>query len=85
MLSGTREKDTPKARSSSPREVRSPLPDRVNAWCDAQRLLLLAAAEPLGDSALLWRAADRLAIGAEAADASTSVGLVEFGARVYAY
>jgi hypothetical protein len=28
-----------------------------------QRLLLLAAAEPTGDPALLWRAADRLAIG----------------------
>jgi DNA-binding CsgD family transcriptional regulator len=44
--------------------------------------LLLAAAEPLGDSALLWRAADRLAIGVEAADAAESEGLVEFGARV---
>jgi DNA-binding CsgD family transcriptional regulator len=47
-----------------------------------QRLLLLAAAEPLGDSALLWRATDRLAIGAEAADAAESAGLVEFGARI---
>src|SRR4029077_11994070 len=29
---------------------------------DTQRLLLVAAAEPLGDPALLWRAADRLEI-----------------------
>ena len=34
-----------------------------------QRLLLLAAAEPVGDPALLWRAAEQLGIGAEAAGA----------------
>jgi DNA-binding CsgD family transcriptional regulator len=43
-----------------------------------RRLLLLAAAEPLGDSALLARAADRLGIKAEAGDAAESEGLVEF-------
>ena len=32
---------------------------------DAQRLLLAAAAEPVGDSGLLWRAAERLGIGTE--------------------
>jgi DNA-binding CsgD family transcriptional regulator len=47
-----------------------------------QRLLLIAAAEPLGDSALLWRAADRLRIAVEAVDAAEREGLVEFGARV---
>jgi DNA-binding CsgD family transcriptional regulator len=47
-----------------------------------QRLLLLAAAEPLGDSVLLSRAGARLGIGVEAADAAESVGLVKFGARV---
>src|SRR5262249_48439616 len=47
-----------------------------------QRLLLIAAGEPLGDSALLWRAADRLKIAVEAADAAEREGLVEFGARV---
>jgi DNA-binding CsgD family transcriptional regulator len=45
-----------------------------------QRLLLLAAAEPTGDPALLWRAAGRL--GIEAADAAESEGLLEFGARL---
>ena len=34
---------------------------------DARRLLLLAAAEPLGDPLLLWRAAERLGIGPAAA------------------
>jgi len=44
--------------------------------------LLLTAAEPLGDSALLSRAADRLGIKAEAADAAESEGLVEFCVQV---
>jgi len=47
-----------------------------------RRLLLLAAAEPLGDSALLVRAADRLGIKAQAGDAAESEGLVEFCIQV---
>ena len=47
-----------------------------------RRLLLLAAAEPLGDSALLLRAADPLGIKAEAADAAEAEGLVEFCVQV---
>jgi DNA-binding CsgD family transcriptional regulator len=47
-----------------------------------RRLLLLAAAEPLGDSAVLARAADRLGIKAEAVDAAESAGLVEFCVQV---
>ena len=47
-----------------------------------RRLLLLAAAEPLGDPVLLWRAADWLGIKVEAADAAESEGLVEFGTQV---
>jgi DNA-binding CsgD family transcriptional regulator len=47
-----------------------------------RRLLLLAAAEPVGDSALLVRAADRLGIKAEAADAAEAEGLVEFCVQV---
>ena len=47
-----------------------------------RRLLLLAAAEPLGDVTLLWRAAERLGIGPEAAEPAEAAGLVEIGARV---
>lgn len=47
-----------------------------------QRLLLTAAADPVGDVALLWRAAERLGIGAEAAAPAESAGLLELGTRV---
>jgi DNA-binding CsgD family transcriptional regulator len=49
---------------------------------DTRRLLLLAAAEPVGDVALLWRAAERLGIGPEAAAPAQAAGLVEIGARL---
>jgi predicted ATPase len=49
---------------------------------ETQRLLLTAAAEPVGDVTLLWRAAKRLGIGAEAAVPATASGLIEIGARV---
>src|SRR6266702_4053376 len=49
---------------------------------ETRRLLLLAAAEPVGDVPLLWRAAERLGIGGEAAGAAEAAGLVEIGARV---
>ncbi len=47
-----------------------------------RRLLVVAAAEPAGDPALLWRGAGQLGIPAAAATAATQAGLVEFGARV---
>jgi DNA-binding CsgD family transcriptional regulator len=49
---------------------------------DTQRLLLLAAAEPLGDPALLQDAARRLGIGAGAAEPAEQAGLLELGVRV---
>ena len=49
---------------------------------ETQRLLLVAAAEPVGEPTLLWRAAERLGIGVDAADAAESDGLVEFGVGV---
>ena len=49
---------------------------------ETRRLLLLAAAEPVGDVPLLWRAAGQLDIGPEAAGPAEAAGLVEIGARV---
>jgi DNA-binding CsgD family transcriptional regulator len=45
---------------------------------DARRLLLLAAADPLGDPALLWRAAQELGVGETAANVAESAGLLTF-------
>jgi DNA-binding CsgD family transcriptional regulator len=47
-----------------------------------QRLLLLAAAEPTGDPALLWRAAGSLGISADAVSPAEADGLLAVGARV---
>jgi DNA-binding CsgD family transcriptional regulator len=49
---------------------------------DTRRLLLLAAAEPVGDVPLLWRAAERLATGPDDAAPAQAAGLLEIGARV---
>ncbi len=49
---------------------------------DAQRLLLIAAAEPVGDPVLLWRAAGQLGIGAEAAAAAEADGLLAIAEQV---
>jgi DNA-binding CsgD family transcriptional regulator len=49
---------------------------------ESRRLLLAAALEPVGDANLLWRAAARLGIGADAATAAEEAGLIEFGGRV---
>ena len=48
---------------------------------DARLLLLLAAAEPVGDPLLLWRAAGRLGIAVSAVDTETD-GLLALGRRV---
>jgi DNA-binding CsgD family transcriptional regulator len=49
---------------------------------DSRRLLQLAAADPIGDPLLVWRAAERLGISTDAATAPAQAGLLEFGARV---
>jgi DNA-binding CsgD family transcriptional regulator len=49
---------------------------------DTRRLLQLAAAEPVGDPVLMWRGAERLGIGAQAATSAVEAGLIEIGARV---
>ena len=49
---------------------------------DARRLLLVAAADPVGDPALVWRAAERLGIPESAADAVESEQLLSLSPRV---
>ena len=49
---------------------------------DARRLLLVAAADPVGDPALVWRAAERLAIPESAADTLESEDLLVLAPRV---
>src|SRR3954470_24694366 len=48
----------------------------------ARRLLLVAAADPVGDPALVWRAAERLGIPESAADAVESDDLLTLAPRV---
>src|SRR3954471_12797605 len=47
-----------------------------------RQLLLVAAAEPVGKPAMLWRAAERLGLGSDAATPASEAGLLEVGARV---
>ncbi len=54
----------------------SPLPD------DTKRLLLVVAAEPVGDPALVDAAATRLGIGPGAADPAVVAGLLDVGPRL---
>ena len=49
---------------------------------ETQRLLLVAAAEPLGDRALLGRAAERLGIAGAMLEPAESAGLIEIDGRV---
>jgi DNA-binding CsgD family transcriptional regulator len=50
---------------------------------DTQTLLTLAAAEPKGDPALLWTAAERLGLDWSSAAPAEVEGLIEFGRHVY--
>lgn len=49
---------------------------------ETRRLLLIAASEPSGDVALLWRAIDGAGIPAEALAPAQEAGLLELGAQV---
>jgi DNA-binding CsgD family transcriptional regulator len=56
---------------------------RLTSLPDAtRRLLLVAAAEPVGDVSLLWRAAGHLGLGTDAAAPAQAAGLVDLGVRV---
>jgi DNA-binding CsgD family transcriptional regulator len=68
-----------------------PLPGRIEESfrqraerlpADSRRLMLVAAAEPVGDPTLLWGAAERLDLGPEAAGPAEAAGLLTIGARV---
>jgi DNA-binding CsgD family transcriptional regulator len=49
---------------------------------ESRRLLLVVAADPTGNSEIIWRAADELGIAEEAAEAIERDGLIEFAERV---
>jgi DNA-binding CsgD family transcriptional regulator len=49
---------------------------------ESRRLLLVAAAEAVGEPVLVWRAAEQLGVGADAAAPAVASGLVDFGARI---
>jgi DNA-binding CsgD family transcriptional regulator len=56
---------------------------RVRALApETQRLLLVAAAEPVGDVSLLWRAAERLGIRGDAGKPAEEAALIDLGIRV---
>jgi DNA-binding CsgD family transcriptional regulator len=48
----------------------------------AQQLMLLAAADPTGDATLLWRAAETLGLGSDAAAAADAGQLLNIGSQV---
>jgi DNA-binding CsgD family transcriptional regulator len=54
----------------------TPLPDH------SRRLLLVAAAAPTGDPALIWAAAERLGIPANAAEPAIASGLLDVGTQL---
>jgi DNA-binding CsgD family transcriptional regulator len=65
-----------------PRRIEESFVRRVETLSDdARRLLLVAAAEPVGDPLLLVAASERLGIAVSAVDAETD-GLLAFGERV---
>jgi len=56
---------------------------RVRALpAETQRLLLVAAAEPVGDATLLWRAAESLGLRGDAGKPAEEAGLIDLGIRV---
>jgi DNA-binding CsgD family transcriptional regulator len=66
-----------------PRQLEEQYHKRADELAEAtQRLLLLAAAEPLGDATLIWRAAEALGIDSSSLAPAEDAQLVEIGARV---
>ncbi len=66
-----------------PAQIEQGFQRRIEALpAKTRSLLLVAAAEPSGDSLLVWRAAGRLGIPTAAAEAAQEDGLLEIGMRV---
>jgi DNA-binding CsgD family transcriptional regulator len=74
--------DLPDARSRASRTEQTFLRRYEGLPAASRTLLLTAAAEPVGDVALLWRAAALLGVGADAAAPAESAGLVALDSRV---
>ncbi len=73
----------PPATGDLPNQLKQEYLRRVADLPDAtQRLMLLAAADPLGDATLLWRAAGRLSIDPGALAHAAQAGLLEIDDRV---
>jgi DNA-binding CsgD family transcriptional regulator len=66
-----------------PAQIEERYRQRVDHFsASTQQLMLLAAADPVGDAALLWRAAARLRLGLESAVPAADAELLEIGAQV---
>jgi DNA-binding CsgD family transcriptional regulator len=73
----------PPASSDLPSQLEARYVQRVIGMPEAtQRLILLAAAEPLGDAALVWRAAEQLSTDPSALAAATEAGLLVIDDRI---
>ncbi len=69
--------------SASPSDIEERFRRRLDELPEAtRRLMLIAAAEPLGEPTLVWRAAERLGVGPGAAAPAVEAGLCEFDYRV---
>jgi DNA-binding CsgD family transcriptional regulator len=65
------------------RRIEQSFRERLAPMPPATRLLLLvAAAEPIGDPLLVWQAAAKLGVSPDAAAPATAAGLIDFGAQV---
>lgn len=68
---------------SSPGRLEEGFVSRIQSLpSETQKLLLVAAAEPVGDSALFLRAAARLGIAVDALAPAEAAGVIEFGPRM---
>lgn len=71
---------------NSPSRIEESFVRRIQALpAPTRQLLLVAAAEPVGDSALFLRAAARLGIAVDALAPAESAGVIEFGTRMRFY